>query len=1060
MIGHDNDVQDLAWSYDSSILVSVGLDSKVVVWSGHTFEKLKTLSQHQSHVKGVTFDPANKYFATASDDRTMRIYRFTSPQPNSSAYDQGNNFTLEHTITAPFVNSPLTTYFRRCSWSPDGNHIAAANSVNGPASSAAIVTRGNWNSELNLMGHEGPVEVCAFSPRMFCSQPPPPLDVQNDKDYHPPPAIAVVATAGHDKTLSVWNTSSARPFVVTQELAAKSISDLAWSPDGETVYMTSLDGTIAACIFSTGELGYPAPPQSIDKSLAKYGAGRRVGIVEGTDALRLEENSKAEDIKGAQGRMGELMGDAAQILPDTSKPVPETTNGNSASTNGINGDSHAKEATPSPKDPQVAKIDKLKQRVTITKDGKKRIQPLLVSSASGIGESSLPKPQLMSAVAQRAGDDAPKGATLDLSKPFDGLPRGGLASLLLGNKRKFAELEGDDEQRSQKRIAAIQQTGVTPIVMNAANGLVPPNLAAKPAATELPEVLRPAIVNPSLTVSQVRLSVPLVRSVIIRPMDASAPISGDGGQPGDNASDVASTVFEARNSSGPARTGRTGDREPTRLNVSRRGQIIWQDYLPRAVLLVTGNQNFWAAACEDGSVHVWTPAGRRMINAMILEAQPVILDCKGWWLLVVTAVGLCYVWDIRSLSAPHPPVSLAPVLDAAATSQSAHLSTAPAIMFARLNSQGRIIVGMSTGDGYSYSPTMYTWQRLSESWWAVGSQYWNTADTSISAVQSSQTSKSNTEDEDLKPENISAGIIPYLERNTTIQGLLRGRAWFLQRLVKTLLVAEGFEGFESAVSIAHLENRVAAAMTLGAKEEFRVYLMMYAKRIGAEGFKGKVEELLRGLMGSIFEEQEADEQEDDTHGDGRKTSKRKGEGWMAEDDTMVGWKREDLLREVVLILGKCRSHCRLCLVHGFELTLYFQESIATCSARPYRTANFSVSWMATWKWLQICKLHFCIAISARHSRPIHPVHCSSLEKLTDERGKTIFRALTSGGRKAVLTAKWSATFVRFHTSHEVARTQSSVADSRQAGRVWAASDCFTPRIQVFTAKPYLSNHKD
>jgi protein HIRA/HIR1 len=214
LIGHDNDVQDLGWSFDSSILVSVGLDSKVVVWSGHSFEKLKTLSNHQSHVKGITFDPANKYFATASDDRTIKVYRFNSPPPNASQQDQVNNFVLDNTITAPFQTSPLTTYFRRCSWSPDGAHIAAANATNGPVSSVAILSRGTWDGDISLVGHEGPVEVTSFSPRLFYRDQPRP----EANGSITQPTVTIVACAGQDKCLSVWNTSFPRPFMISQEL--------------------------------------------------------------------------------------------------------------------------------------------------------------------------------------------------------------------------------------------------------------------------------------------------------------------------------------------------------------------------------------------------------------------------------------------------------------------------------------------------------------------------------------------------------------------------------------------------------------------------------------------------------------------------------------------------------------------------------------------------------------------------------------------------------------------------------------------------------------------------
>lgn len=244
------------------------------------------------------------------------------------------------------------------------------------------------------------------------------------------------------------------------------------------------------------------------------------------------------------------------------------------------------------------------------------------------------------------------------------------------------------------------------------------------------------------------------------------------------------------------------------------------------------------------------------------------------------------------MAAPHPPISLAPILDAAVFTQGPHLTRSPGIVFARLNSQGRIVVAMSNGDGYVYSPAMYIWQRISEPWWSVGSQYWNTTDSSVSNVNQSTSSSSTkpTEAGDtVSPENISAGIIPSLERNTTNQFLLQGRAFYLQRLVKALISAEGYETFESSVSVAHLENRINAARTLGAREEFKIYWSMYIKRLGAEGLKSKIEEILRSLTGGLV----VDEEED---GEKRKSGE--------EEMEMCGWKKEELAREAVLILGK------------------------------------------------------------------------------------------------------------------------------------------------------------
>ncbi|KAK6203814.1 HIR complex subunit [Pestalotiopsis sp. IQ-011] len=918
LVGHENDVQDLAWAHDGSILVSVGLDSKIVIWSGHTFEKLKVLSGHQSHVKGITFDPANKFFATASDDRTIKIWRFTSPAANATQHDMVNNFQLEHTISAPFKSSPLTTYFRRCSWSPDGNHIAAANAVNGPVSSVAIIERSRWDSDINLIGHEGPTEVCIFSPRLFHTEKP----VENGAaNGHPTGAlVTVIASAGQDKTLSIWNTNSSRPVVVLQDLAAKSISDLAWAPDGQTLFAASLDGSIICARFETGELGWVANLEETDKALSKYGASRKaMGIAEDVDGLLLETHAKEGERRGAESRMGALMGDHHAVSKDlapasngvktgtatpNNAPTPNEQLAAEASKESEkepeNDNEKDKEATAEEKiaEKNVQRVNELKSRVTVTKDGKKRVAPILISS-SGTGQSSLPQTQLVGSSATKAAqNDAPQ-TILDLSKAYDGLPEGGLVSMLLGNKRKAIAVDDGDEEHADKRPAA----GPLPILENGVEGLEP--AALEPVGNGVvptPEFLRPAVLNPSIAISQVRLAVPKIRSHIVRPLERGALLEEASLEEASKVPE--NTILEAKNP--------TAIRDPSHINASKRGDILWQDFVPRAIILVTGNKNFWSAACEDGSLYVWTPAGRRLINAMVLESQPVILECRNWWLLCITAVGQCHVWNIKTLSSPHPPVSLGPVLEIATQSLHPHTATAgPGVTSAHLNSNGHIVVTLTNGDGYYYSPNMYTWQRLSESWWAVGSQYWNSNDSSVGALQSTAVGPTTTKTSKNEETLVSAGIIPFLERHTTNEFLLKGRAYTLQRIIKSLLSKDGFESFESSVSIAHLENRMAGALQLGAKDEFRLYLFMYAKRIGAEGSRGKVEELLNSLLGGILQDKDAGAEQ--------------GKGWFSTDDEICGWDRKELLKGVVMILGKFRELLRLTVQYARVLDLTLEQ---------------------------------------------------------------------------------------------------------------------------------------
>lgn len=794
LIGHDNDVQDLAWSPDGSILVTVGLDSAIIIWSGSTFEKLKRFDAHQSHVKGITFDPANKYFATASDDRTVRIVRY------HKASGSDMTFSIEATISVPFEGSPLSTYFRRCSWSPDGNHIAAANATNGPVATVAIINRGTWDSEISLIGHDAPCEVASFSPRVFTAEKP----EDRPKDGEPN-TVTVIATAAQDKTLAVWNTTHPRPLVVAHNVADKAITDIVWTADGRNLFASSLDGTILVATFEEGELGYPMSAEEVESQLTRYGGTKdTMQIPESVEQIALEEKLTNETTTATTAAAttttttttsapvtSTSASTAQNVTTAPSSAVPssrleellgpsDNTNGFNQMSNNLHKNIHSSSATetkiekPKPAPPTTNEKPIQQQKVTITKEGKKRVAPMLISSSNKPSAPSAP----------RAPTTAESNIeVMEMSKPSYALPRGGVNSMIIGSKRK------PDED-------VVNEDGETITTTH-----------KKSKQEEVPEFIKPAVVCPASTVAQVRLATPKVRTFFSSP----------------SASDTRSTALEVRNGSG-------NEQEPTRIIATKRGQVLFIDFLPRHGHLASGTGDlFWAVATEDGSIYIYSPNGRRLMPSIVLGSSLTFLESQGPYLLAITSTGMMHIWNIDEQRALHAPVSLAPILDNSTKYMENGVTRAPSVTQCGVTETGHAVLTLSNGAGFTYNSSMLSWHRISDSWWTFGSQYWDSSGRA----------------------NASGGIIGMVERRTNEEVIVKGgnRGRQLQRMAKNRMMQEGYEGFEGIVSIAHLENRIGACIMLGSNREFEQFMLMYAEKLAEEGMTDRVDELCKQLLG-------------------------------------------------------------------------------------------------------------------------------------------------------------------------------------------------------------------
>lgn len=813
--GHESDVTEVSWSPENTYLASAGLDSRIIIWDGKTFDRVMLLDQHQGFVKGLTWDPVGKYLASQSDDKSVKIWRVT-------------DWEVEVQVTEPFLKSSGTTFFRRLSWSPDGGHIATANAFNESLPVASIITRDNWKADISLVGHSAPVAVVAFNPLLFKY-----TEGSGNIGF-----TSIVAVGSQDRGLTVWRTHEPRPFVGVKEIFEHTSLDLSWTPDGQSLFACSYDGTVAVLLFQSDNLGEAVPAEERHRILAKYGYERRGEIMAETPTqLMMEEQLKESS---AKARMDELMQNASSMEGVTStfaKPSDPSVFANAAS--GVAQTSSPTSIVSSSSARPDVRIVASEQTITMTSDGKKRIKPLFLGN--GMGATPLSTP-IIRPTAIPTGNQGGNTNAVERSEPSTSIPDGGFPTVIVGTKRKEAPTNG-------------AMAGPTKRTTENAKGKGPQKAEEENAS-------RHAIASPLMAVSKVRLGVPRVLSHITRNKYG----------------------LECHNSI-------TGEK-PSKVMLSQKGVVIWTDYLPSPVLITTGNSHFSAVACEDGGLYVYSPAGRRLLPCILLDSAATFMECDNEYLMVLTSCGLISSWNVIQQTAIVSSVSISPILQPSSHSSDA-ASSAASITSASVRQNGLPVLTTSAGQGYTYHEGMKTWVKVIDPWFAVSSFFGS------GPVLVGRDSFGDV----TLPAPLRKGVLSYIQAAAT-----NGRQEKDVAFAQELLNVE--ESVQSAVTLAHLENQMAAAQVLGSPSEYKQWLRCYVQRLAAEGSVTRVEELCKFLLGPVYQ-------------GGDKST------WQP---TVLGFQKRELLKELLPVLSSNRLLQRVLKEYHSGLEIVTKGKASTSSS--------------------------------------------------------------------------------------------------------------------------------
>lgn len=226
--------------------------------------------------------------------------------------------------------------------------------------------------------------------------------------------------------------------------------------------------------------------------------------------------------------------------------------------------------------------------------------------------------------------------------------------------------------------------------------------------------------------------------------------------------------------------------------------------------------------------------------------------------MAITALGTLTVWNLSpSIPRPksiYPPLNISSLL----ASSSSPTHPEPVITTSALLPNGTPLLSLDSGATYSYDADLAAWTRVSETWWSRAETWDGRRGRNVAAVLGT-----------------GRGIVRTIEGaiNEVVVNVQQQEAADANRPMETDAdgaAEEGVSGrpkpdgpaaepngtpetYRIALSLGHLETRIKAAQSLDSPHEYRVFLLAYAKKLADEGLRSKAEELIRELLGPIYQ---------------------------------------------------------------------------------------------------------------------------------------------------------------------------------------------------------------